>query len=265
MTRPTFIFLSVLALASVTACSTPGNALRAEFYREEIKHLHKDSVRLYRQGSYKSAQSGFEAILDYDNQYAPAYYSIGNIALIKGEWQEALDAYKKAEALDDAFTEKTAMLKLKARHGLQREAINSDEVAGPLYQQLIRAEADQDFEEICLQLNSQADLEDLLNRFRQAYPDNLAPTFSRMNQYARVQGKHSVCELPVLLWRGRPENQAQADRWKNILQLEVLAEYHDTARYYLGLYHSYKGEMATALDYFQQGSSDPRNRRRLLN
>ncbi len=74
--------------------------LRTEFYRNETGHLYTVGCTLYSQGDYQAAREVFEELITLDPDYGPAYVSLGNLAMIDEQYEQACDYYERAIAHD---------------------------------------------------------------------------------------------------------------------------------------------------------------------
>jgi tetratricopeptide (TPR) repeat protein len=86
----------IIFFLSLQACS----GLRTEFYREETLHLYQGACKLYEEGDYEPAGTGFEAVLAMDPDYGPAHAGLGHLALIREDYPGALAHYRHALAAD---------------------------------------------------------------------------------------------------------------------------------------------------------------------
>jgi len=76
------------------ACGSP--AVRYEFYRGEVKHLHTEGNKAYQAGDYVKAAEHYQAILEMVPKYAEAHAALGNVALANGNTDEAMKYYNAA-------------------------------------------------------------------------------------------------------------------------------------------------------------------------
>lgn len=86
----------MLLLLFIQACG----GLRTELYREETLHRYKGACKLYQQGDYTAAGTGFEAVAAMDPDYGPAHAALGHLALIREDYPAALTHYQDAVAAD---------------------------------------------------------------------------------------------------------------------------------------------------------------------
>lgn len=86
----------ILLVLSLQACV----GLRSELYREETRHGYQDACKLYKQGDYAPAGTGFEGVIAMDPDYAPAHAALGHLALIREDYPAALKHYRNAVAAD---------------------------------------------------------------------------------------------------------------------------------------------------------------------
>ena len=90
-----FVLMAILLTAS-WSCS----GLRTELYREETLHLYQGACKRYKEGDYKAAGSGFESVIAMDPDYGPAHAALGNLALIREDYLDALAHYRHAISVD---------------------------------------------------------------------------------------------------------------------------------------------------------------------
>jgi tetratricopeptide (TPR) repeat protein len=81
--------------------------LRYEFYRNEIVYLHNEGNKLYKQGKYEEAKQYFEKILEMAPEYAEAHASIGNVALVMSEQENAKNFYAAASSIKPELSSQT--------------------------------------------------------------------------------------------------------------------------------------------------------------
>ena len=93
MKRKLSVGLIILFL-SLQACSS----LRTELYREETLHGYQNACKLYKEGNYTDAESGFEEVTAMDPDYGPAHAALGHLALIREDYPGALRHYQDAIA-----------------------------------------------------------------------------------------------------------------------------------------------------------------------
>ncbi len=86
----------VLFLLFVSGCG----AIQTEFYREETLHLYNLGVEQYKNGEYQDAQQTFEQVVNMDPDYGPAYATMGNLAMIREDYGQAVKQYQQALQYD---------------------------------------------------------------------------------------------------------------------------------------------------------------------
>ncbi len=82
----------LLVLALLAGCDS--HLLRREFYRGELRHLHQEGVRQYREGDYPAAERTFRRILQLDPGNEAARLQLAHLALARGEGGRASEAYR---------------------------------------------------------------------------------------------------------------------------------------------------------------------------
>lgn len=88
----TFLLLQV----ALWGCS----GIRSEIYRAETSHHYEAACKLYNQGDYETARSGFEGVIALDPDYGQAHAALGNLFLIAEDYPEALAYYQAAVTAD---------------------------------------------------------------------------------------------------------------------------------------------------------------------
>lgn len=107
----------------LTGCSN----VRTEFYREETKHLYTTGIELYKQGSYQEAQSAFVEVVELDPDYGPAHAALGNLAMIREDYQEALEHYRTAIEYDPELEEELLPLLLAStQHQVRQPLVDAN-------------------------------------------------------------------------------------------------------------------------------------------
>lgn len=91
-----FLVTFLLLQAVLWGCS----GIRSEIYRGETSHHYEAACKLYKQGDYETARSGFEDVIALDPDYGPAHAALGNLDLIAQDYPEALVHYQAAVAAD---------------------------------------------------------------------------------------------------------------------------------------------------------------------
>ncbi len=74
--------------------------LRTEFYRDETKHLYETGCQFYKQGDYENSRTLFEETVSLDPDYGPAHAALGNLAMIREEYENAYNHYQQAISCD---------------------------------------------------------------------------------------------------------------------------------------------------------------------
>lgn len=103
--------LMVFLYAGLWGCGS----LRTEIYREETAHHYKAACKLYDQGDYETARSGFKKVITLDPDYGPAHAALGHLALIREDYPGALAHYRAAVAADPDLEMELQPLVLVAR------------------------------------------------------------------------------------------------------------------------------------------------------
>lgn len=121
--------LMAFYLTAPWSCS----GLRTELYREETLHLYQGACKFYKEGRFKAAGSGFESVIAMDPNYGPAHAALGNLALIREDYPDALAHYRHAISVDpelEADLQPFIMVALahKERAPLQEAGISLDKL-----------------------------------------------------------------------------------------------------------------------------------------
>lgn len=107
--------------------------LRTEIYREETFHRYNEACKLYKQGDYEAAWSGFEQVIELDPNYGPAYAALGNLSLIGEDYLGALTHYRAALSTDPELEAELQPLIIvasahKERKPLQKAGIDLNQI-----------------------------------------------------------------------------------------------------------------------------------------
>ena len=123
------IALFLLLQATLWGCG----GLRTEIYREETFYRYNEACKLYKEGDYEAARSGFEDVIALDDDYGQAHAALGNLALIGEDYLLALVHYQAAVAADPELAAELRPLMMvasahKGRKPLQKEGVGLDRV-----------------------------------------------------------------------------------------------------------------------------------------
>jgi Flp pilus assembly protein TadD len=89
----------------------PGGTITMDDMDQFSAHLDR-GWDLVQRGDPRGAEVSARRALEIDNQSPEAYNLLGYVAALKGEFEEAIDHYRQAIALDDTYLE--AMLNVRA-------------------------------------------------------------------------------------------------------------------------------------------------------